>query len=105
MRDYQLEAERKRIEEKLLAHEGGRKGDAIEGIPNVINDEKRDIIAVDTREFSCTTPIHLNDKGFWIVPMVLTVGDYVLSDQICIERKSVSTGDLFESFKSGRLLQ
>jgi DNA excision repair protein ERCC-4 len=37
--------------------------------------------------------------------MVLTVGDYILSDQICIERKSVATGDLFESFKSGRLLQ
>ena len=37
--------------------------------------------------------------------MVLTVGDYILSDQICVERKAVSTNDLFESFKSGRLLQ
>lgn len=37
--------------------------------------------------------------------MQLTVGDYILSDEICIERKSVLTGDLFESFKSGRLLQ
>lgn len=37
--------------------------------------------------------------------MQLTVGDYVLSDEICVERKSVSTGDLMESFKSGRLLQ
>ena len=36
--------------------------------------------------------------------MQLTVGDYVLSDQICIERKSVGTGDLLESFNSGRLL-
>jgi len=33
------------------------------------------------------------------------VGDYILSDEIAIERKAVSTGDLFESFKSGRLLQ
>ena len=37
--------------------------------------------------------------------MVLTVGDYILSDQICVERKAVSTNDLFESFRSGRLLQ
>ena len=36
--------------------------------------------------------------------MQLTVGDYVLSDQICIERKCVGTGDLLESFNSGRLL-
>ena len=59
---------------------------------------------VDTREFSSTTPIFLHEQNFWIVPMVLTVGDYVLSDQICVERKAVSTQDLFESFKSGRLL-
>ena len=67
-------------------------------------DIKRDIVAVDVREFSCTTPIHLHEKGFWLVPLVLTVGDYVLSDEICVERKSVATGDLYESFKSGRLL-
>ena len=30
--------------------------------------------------------------------MTLTVGDYILSDQICVERKSVITGDLWESF-------
>ena len=67
--------------------------------------EYKDIIVVDTREFSCTTPIFLADKNFWLVPMVLTVGDYILTDKICVERKSVSTNDLFESFKSGRLLQ
>jgi DNA excision repair protein ERCC-4 len=39
-----------------------------------------------------------------LIPLVLTVGDYVLSDDICVERKAVHTGDLFESFKSGRLL-
>ena len=37
--------------------------------------------------------------------MVITVGDYILSDQVCVERKSVATGDLFQSFNSGRLLQ
>ena len=65
----------------------------------------RDIIVVDSREFSSMTPVYLHEKEFWLIPMVLTVGDYVLSDDICIERKSVLTGDLFESFKSGRLLQ
>jgi DNA excision repair protein ERCC-4 len=65
---------------------------------------EKDIIVVDSREFSSMTPIHLHEKGFWLIPMVLTVGDYVLSDDICVERKSVLTGDLFESFRSGRLL-
>lgn len=50
------------------------------------------------------TPVYLYEEGFWIIPMQLTVGDYILSDEIAIERKSVKTGDLFESFKSGRLL-
>ncbi len=73
--------------------------------PNLENDLlDRDIIVVDSREFSCMTPISLHEKGFWLIPMVLTVGDYVLSDDICVERKSVITGDLFESFRSGRLL-
>lgn len=36
-----------------------------------------------------------------IVPCMLTVGDYVLSPNICVERKSV--GDLISSFKDGRL--
>ena len=66
---------------------------------------EKHIIAVDSREFSSHTPICLYEAGFWVIPMQLTVGDYILSDQVCIEKKSVSTGDLFESFKSGRLLQ
>lgn len=66
---------------------------------------KKDIIVVDTREFSCLTPIFLAEKGFWLVPMMLTVGDYIISDQICVERKAIYTGDLFSSFTSGRLLQ
>jgi ERCC4-type nuclease len=48
--------------------------------------------------------MYLKQRGFWIVPIQLFIGDFVLSDDICVERKSVSTGDLFESFKSGRLL-
>ena len=29
--------------------------------------EYKDIIVVDTREFSCTTPIFLAEKNFWLV--------------------------------------
>jgi DNA excision repair protein ERCC-4 len=47
----------------------------------------------------------LHEKGFWLVPIQLTVGDYVLSDKICVERKSLVTGDLFSSLADGRLLQ
>jgi len=66
-------------------------------------DHHKDVIAVDTREFGCSTPVALHDAGFWIVPMMLTVGDYIISDKICVERKSVATKDLFSSFTSGRL--
>jgi hypothetical protein len=36
-----------------------------------------------------------------VIPRTLTVGDYVLAPEICIERKGIS--DLFQSFASGRL--
>ena len=36
-----------------------------------------------------------------VIPCMLTIGDYVLSPTICIERKSVR--DLISSFKNGRL--
>jgi len=32
-------------------------------------DEPRDVIVVDTREFSCLTPIYLAERGFWLIPM------------------------------------
>ena len=55
------------------------------------------VIVVDTREFSSPTPITLHEAGFILIPMTLQVGDYVLTDEICIERKCVSTGDLWTS--------
>jgi ERCC4-type nuclease len=36
-----------------------------------------------------------------IVPATLTVGDYILTPEICVERKSIP--DLVASFNSGRL--
>jgi DNA excision repair protein ERCC-4 len=37
----------------------------------------------------------------FLVPLTLEVGDYILSPEICVERKSIT--DLIQSFNSGRL--
>ena len=60
-------------------------------------------IIVDDREFRSFLPISLLKAGFQVVPQHLTVGDYVLSDDIVIERKAYT--DLIGSLNSGRLLQ
>jgi len=64
------------------------------------NDEKREI-AVDVREFRSALPSVLHQGGMRLAPVTLTVGDFVLSNVHCVERKSIS--DLFGSFASGRL--
>lgn len=58
-------------------------------------------VVVDLREFRSALPSLLHGRHMQIVPCQLTVGDYVLSPDIAIERKSIS--DLISSFKSGRL--
>ena len=58
-------------------------------------------VVVDVREFRSSLPSLLHGGSMVIVPCMLTVGDYVLSPNICIERKSVK--DLISSFKDGRL--
>lgn len=58
-------------------------------------------VVVDVREFRSSLPSLLHGKNIIVVPCMLTVGDYVLTPQICIERKSVR--DLIGSFSNGRL--
>jgi DNA excision repair protein ERCC-4 len=58
-------------------------------------------IVVDTREFRSQLPARLYESGVDIRPLTIDVGDYVLTPECCVERKSVS--DLFGSFGSGRL--
>jgi DNA excision repair protein ERCC-4 len=58
-------------------------------------------VVVDVREFRSALPSLLHGRSMVVVPCQLTVGDYVLSPTICIERKSVR--DLISSFKNGRL--
>ncbi|KAI4498440.1 hypothetical protein M0802_006375 [Mischocyttarus mexicanus] len=58
-------------------------------------------VIVDMREFQSELPSILHSRGIQIEPITLTIGDYILSPEICIERKSVS--DLIGSLNSGRL--
>lgn len=60
-------------------------------------------VVVDSREFNSSLPKLLYRVGIKVVPCMLTVGDYILSPKICVERKAIP--DLIASFKSGRLYQ
>ncbi|WPG98185.1 dna repair protein rad16 [Acrodontium crateriforme] len=60
-------------------------------------------VVVDVREFRSSLPSLLHGRQMVVVPCMLTVGDYVLSPTICVERKSVK--DLISSFADGRLYQ
>ena len=58
-------------------------------------------VVVDVREIRSSLPSLLHGRNMVVVPCMLTVGDYVLTPNICIERKSVK--DLISSFQDGRL--
>jgi DNA excision repair protein ERCC-4 len=58
-------------------------------------------VVVDIREFRSSLPSLLHGRNLTIVPCMLIVGDYIISPDICIERKSIN--DLISSFKDGRL--
>ena len=58
-------------------------------------------VVVDVREFRSALPSLLHGRAMIVLPCQLTVGDYILSPEICIERKSVR--DLIASFRNGRL--
>lgn len=62
----------------------------------------QDVVVVDTREFSASLPGLLYRYGVRVVPCMLTVGDYIISPDICLERKSIS--DLIGSLQNNRLL-
>ncbi|KAJ2523676.1 DNA repair protein RAD16 [Coemansia sp. RSA 2049] len=58
-------------------------------------------VIVDVREFRSPLPSLLHAAGYEVVPRTLDIGDYVLHDDLVIERKSLS--DLIGSLRSGRL--
>lgn len=60
-------------------------------------------VIVDAREFrsSSALPSLIHARQIQVVPCTLTVGDYILTPDICVERKTVP--DLTDSMRSGRL--
>ncbi|KAH9489914.1 DNA repair endonuclease XPF [Bulinus truncatus] len=60
-------------------------------------------IIVDMREFRSELPSLIHRRGIEIEPVTLEVGDYILTPEICVERKSIS--DLIGSLNNGRLYQ
>jgi DNA excision repair protein ERCC-4 len=59
-------------------------------------------VIVDMREFMSALPCVLHSAGFKVRPTTLEVGDYILSPDMCVERKAIP--DLIQSFASGRLI-
>lgn len=60
-------------------------------------------IIVDMRDFNSQLPFVCHLAGLEVIPAMLTVGDYILSDEICVERKAVR--DLIDSLENGRLMK
>ncbi|CAD7947881.1 unnamed protein product [Amoebophrya sp. A25] len=60
-------------------------------------------VIVDVRELNARLPFFLYQRHT-LLPATIKIGDYILSRDVCVERKSVYP-DLIESLKSGRLLQ
>lgn len=58
-------------------------------------------VIIDIREFRSELPSLIHRRGIDIIPVTLEIGDYVLTPQMVVERKSVS--DLIGSLNSGRL--
>lgn len=58
-------------------------------------------VIVDVREFNSSLPNLLYRVGCKVIPCMLTIGDYILTPKICVERKAIP--DLIQSLKSGRL--
>ncbi|NXN30436.1 XPF endonuclease, partial [Nycticryphes semicollaris] len=58
-------------------------------------------IIVDMREFRSELPSLIHRRGIDIEPITLEVGDYILTPDTCVERKSIS--DLIGSLNNGRL--
>jgi DNA excision repair protein ERCC-4 len=82
------------------AARGARLGASVEGFVGVKDEGKRTVV-VDMREFRSKLPSLLHAAGMHVVPITLNVGDFILSPEVCVERKSIP--DLYGSFASGRL--
>ncbi|XP_026315532.1 DNA repair endonuclease XPF isoform X2 [Hyposmocoma kahamanoa] len=66
-----------------------------------IQNKEKPLVIVDMREFRSDLPSLLHKNGINIEPVTIAIGDYILTPDICVERKSIS--DLIGSLNSGRL--
>jgi len=57
-------------------------------------------VVVDMCEFRSTLPSLIHASRSFIISAALAVGDYIITPDNCVERKSVP--DLIQSFNSGR---
>lgn len=65
------------------------------------NKREKPRVIVDSREFRSELPCLIHKRGLDVMPAMITIGDYILTPDICVERKSIS--DLIGSLNSGRL--
>ncbi|OBZ86984.1 DNA repair protein rad16 [Choanephora cucurbitarum] len=89
--------EQRKVQEELIVRNNTR----IAGGQEIKVSEGPATVIVDLREFRSSLPPILYAEGIQIVPCTLQVGDYILSPDMCVERKSIA--DLIQSFSSGRL--
>jgi hypothetical protein len=47
------------------------------------------VVIVDVREFRSALPNMLHLHGMVVKPVTLEVGDYILSPEVCVERKAI----------------
>ncbi|CAG0916923.1 unnamed protein product [Notodromas monacha] len=80
-----------------LVGPSSRKGGLLDNQPK----PGEQMIIVDMREFRSELPSLIHRRGIDIYPVTIEVGDYILTPDICVERKSIS--DLIQSLVSGRL--
>ena len=73
------------------------------GRRTTVNQMIKQTVLVDIRELRSALPLLLYRKNLEIYPTTLTIGDYILSRDIAVERKSVTGSDLQQSLVSGRL--
>lgn len=67
--------------------------------PEIVKEKPK--VIVDSREFRSELPCLIHRRGLDVVPAMISIGDYILTPEICVERKSIS--DLIGSLHSGRL--
>lgn len=91
----ELNDEKTTIEARISSRQGGN------AVANKSKEEQKSLVIVDMREFRSELPSLLHKRGIHIEPITLEVGDYILTPDICVERKSLN--DLIESLSNGRL--